>query len=94
MKKYTEEERKKHELKKLRRDQNRIVRQPRAVIRNWLRDKSDLLILASEYDPESTFITLMPYLGDSRPFVIYSECLEVHHHGFPLHGPHLFFRSL
>nr|CCA25085.1 tRNA (adenineN(1))methyltransferase noncatalytic subunit trm6 putative [Albugo laibachii Nc14] len=75
-KQYTEEERKKHELKKLRRNHNRIIRQPRAVIRNWIREKSDVLILASEYDLESTFITLMPYLGDSRPFVIYSEYLE------------------
>jgi tRNA (adenine-N(1)-)-methyltransferase non-catalytic subunit len=36
----------------------------------------DSLILASKYDPTSTLLSLLPFLGPSCPFVVYSEFLE------------------
>jgi len=36
----------------------------------------DCLILATTYDPTSTLLTLLPYLGPSCPFVVYYPYLE------------------
>ncbi|KAF1336116.1 tRNA methyltransferase, partial [Globisporangium splendens] len=74
--KFTEAERKKYEAKRLKRLETKIVRQPASVIRNWIRTKSDSLIIACHYDPETILLTLLPYLACSKPFVVYSEFLE------------------
>lgn len=74
---FTEAEQKRYEAKKARRQENKVQRQPPAVVREWIREKSDSLVIASHYDPEPVLLALLPYLGYSKPFVIYSEFLEV-----------------
>lgn len=75
--KFTEAEQKRYQAKKERRQEKKVQRQPAAVVREWMRAKSDSLVIASHYDPEPVVLALLPYLGLSKPFVIYSEFLEV-----------------
>ncbi|KAL7689040.1 hypothetical protein Plhal304r1_c017g0062241 [Plasmopara halstedii] len=39
--------------------------------------KSDSLVIAANYDSEKVLMAILPYRGRSKPFVIYSEFLEV-----------------
>jgi len=75
-KKFTEAEQKRYEAKKARRQVNKVQRQTQATVREWIREQSDSLVIASHYDPEPVLLALLPYLGYSKPFVIYSEFLE------------------
>lgn len=46
-------------------------------IRNWIRDKSDSLVIVSHFHPTAVLINLMPTLAPAAPFVVFSEYLEV-----------------
>lgn len=74
---FTEAEQKRYEAKKAKRAEKKVQKQPAAVVRGWVREMSDSLVIASHYDPEAVLLALLPYLGYSKPFVIYSEYLEV-----------------
>lgn len=77
IKTYTEEEQKQYVAKKQRRKENKVHRQPPAVVRDWIRQQADSLVIASHFDPEQMLLKFLPYLACSKPFVIYSEFLEV-----------------
>lgn len=74
--KFTETERKRYEAKRAKRQETKIAKQPASVVRGWIRDKSDSLVIACHYDPETVLLTFLPYLACSKSFVIYSEFLE------------------
>ncbi|RLN92634.1 hypothetical protein BBJ28_00020397 [Nothophytophthora sp. Chile5] len=74
---FTPEQQRRYDEKKARRLEKKIQRQPAATIRQWVRETSDSLVIAANYDPEQVLLALLPYLGRSKPFVIYSEFLEV-----------------
>lgn len=74
--KFTDDQRKRYEAKKAKNLANKIRREPAAVVRAWAREKSDSLVIACNYDPETMLFTLLPYLACSKPFVVYSEFLE------------------
>ncbi|RLN05825.1 hypothetical protein BBJ28_00020785 [Nothophytophthora sp. Chile5] len=73
---FTPEQQRRYDEKKARRLEKKIQRQPSATIRQWVRETSDSLVIAANYDPEQVLLALLPYLGRSKPFVIYSEFLE------------------
>lgn len=75
-KKFTPEEQKRFAQKKALREQTKLLRQNPSTIREWVREKSDSLVIAANYDPEEVLMALLPYLGRSKPFVVYSEFLE------------------
>jgi hypothetical protein len=74
---YTEEERRIYDEKKKLKAERKITKQPASVVREWLREGSDSLVLACTFDPEKVLLKFLPYLKNSKPFVIYSEYLEV-----------------
>lgn len=74
--KFTDDQRKRYEAKKAKNLANKIRREPAAVVRAWVREKSDSLVIACNYDPMTMLFTLLPYLACSKPFVVYSEFLE------------------
>ncbi|KUF86724.1 Non-canonical poly(A) RNA polymerase [Phytophthora nicotianae] len=76
-KNFTPEQQKRYAEKKARREQTKLFRQKPSTIREWAREKSDSLVIAANYDPEEVLMALLPYLGRSKPFVVYSEFLEV-----------------
>lgn len=76
-KNFTAEQQKRYADKKARREETKICRQKPSIIRQWAREKSDSLVIAADYDPEAILMALLPYLGRSKPFVVYSEFLEV-----------------
>lgn len=76
-KNFTPAQQKRYAEKKVRREETKIYRQKPSVVRQWVREKSDSLIIAANYDPEAILMALLPYLGRSKPFVVYSEFLEV-----------------
>ena len=47
-----------------------------ATIRNWIRDKSDSLIIVTHFHPTSVLLNLLPTLAPSAPFVVFSEYIE------------------
>ncbi|RLN45640.1 hypothetical protein BBJ29_009322 [Phytophthora kernoviae] len=73
---FTPEQQQRYNAKKERRLQTKIQRQSASTIREWVREKSDSLVIAANYDPEELVLALLPYLGRSKPFVVYSEFLE------------------
>ncbi|GLD96833.1 hypothetical protein PINS_up005516 [Pythium insidiosum] len=73
---YTEEEQEKYYIKKARRAAEKMQRQPATTVREWIRNQSDSLVIASHYDPEPVLLALLPYLKCSRPFVVYCEYME------------------
>ncbi|DBA03000.1 TPA: hypothetical protein N0F65_003188 [Lagenidium giganteum] len=73
---YTEEERRAYQEKKAKKRANKITRQPIRQVREWVRQKSDALVIACDFDPERVLMALLPYLHCSKPFVIYSEYME------------------
>ncbi|KAI9912620.1 hypothetical protein PsorP6_006202 [Peronosclerospora sorghi] len=75
-KNFTPEQQKRFAKKKARREETKIYRQKPAVIRQWVREMSDSLIIAANYDPEQILMALLPFLNRSKPFVVYSEFLE------------------
>ncbi|CAI5722555.1 unnamed protein product [Hyaloperonospora brassicae] len=75
-KNFTAEQQKRYADKKARREETKICRQKPSTIRQWAREKSDSLVIAADYDPEAILMALLPYLGRSKPFVVYSEFLE------------------
>ncbi|ETK71349.1 hypothetical protein F441_21883 [Phytophthora nicotianae CJ01A1] len=75
-KNFTPEQQKRYAEKKARREQTKLFRQKPSTIREWAREKSDSLVIAANYDPEEVLMALLPYLGRSKPFVVYSEFLE------------------
>ncbi|KAF1794516.1 tRNA (adenine(58)-N(1))-methyltransferase non-catalytic subunit TRM6 [Phytophthora cactorum] len=75
-KNFTPEQQKRYAEKKARREQTKLYRQKPSTIRQWAREKSDSLVIAANYDPEEVLMALLPYLGRSKPFVVYSEFLE------------------
>ncbi|CAI5727971.1 unnamed protein product [Peronospora destructor] len=75
-KNFTQEQQKRYAEKKARREETKIFRQKPSTIRQWIREKSDSLVIAANYDPEEVLMALLPYLGRSKPFVVYSEFLE------------------
>ncbi|CEG46927.1 trna (adenine-n-)-methyltransferase non-catalytic subunit [Plasmopara halstedii] len=75
-KNFTPEQQKRFAEKKALREQTKLFRQKPSTIREWVRQKSDSLVIAANYDPEKVLMALLPYLGRSKPFVIYSEFLE------------------
>lgn len=74
---FTSEQQRRYADKKARREETKIYREKPSTIRQWAREKSDSLVIAANYDPEEVLMALLPYLGRSKPFVIYSEFLEV-----------------
>ena len=76
-KNFTPEQQKRYAEKKARREETKIFRQKPSTIRKWAREKSDSLVIAANYDPKEVLMALLPYLGRSKPFVVYSEFLEV-----------------
>ncbi|KDO24610.1 hypothetical protein SPRG_10142 [Saprolegnia parasitica CBS 223.65] len=75
---YSPEEQAKYLAKKearIKARQTKTRRTP-AEVRALLRSPSDSLIIASHYDPLSMLQALLPLLGLSKPFVVYSEYLE------------------
>jgi hypothetical protein len=76
-KNFTPEQQKRYAEKKARRDESKLFRQKPSTIRQWTREKADSLVIASNYDPEEVLLALLPYLARSKPFVVYSEFLEV-----------------
>ncbi|KAJ8533434.1 hypothetical protein ON010_g13820 [Phytophthora cinnamomi] len=75
-KNFTPQQQKRYAEKKARRAETKISRQSPSTIRQWAREKSDSLVIAANYDPEEVLMALLPYLGRSKPFVVYSEFLE------------------
>ncbi|CAH0476091.1 unnamed protein product [Peronospora belbahrii] len=73
---FTPVQQKRYAEKKARREETKIFRQKPSTIRQWARDQCDSLVIASNYDPEEVLMALLPYLGRSKPFVVYSEFLE------------------
>uniref|UniRef100_H3GKX8 tRNA (adenine(58)-N(1))-methyltransferase non-catalytic subunit TRM6 n=1 Tax=Phytophthora ramorum TaxID=164328 RepID=H3GKX8_PHYRM len=73
---FTPEQQKKYAEKKARRDGTKVNRQSPSTIRQWMREKSDSLVIAANYDPEEVLLAMLPYLARSKPFVVYSEFLE------------------
>ena len=76
-KNFTPEQQKHYADKKARREETKLSHQKPSVIRQWAREKSDSLVIAANYNPEAILMALLPYLGRSKPFVVYSEFLEV-----------------
>ncbi|RMX66281.1 hypothetical protein DD238_003110 [Peronospora effusa] len=75
-KNFTPEQQKRYAEKKARREETKIFRQKPSTVRQWIREKSDSLVIAANFDPEEVLMALLPYLGRSKPFVVYSEFLE------------------
>ncbi|TDH72429.1 uncharacterized protein CCR75_003283 [Bremia lactucae] len=75
-KSFTPEQQKRYADKKALRELTKLNRQKPATIRKRVREKSDSLIIAANFDPEKILMALLPYLDYSKPFVIYSEFLE------------------
>ncbi|KAI9906606.1 hypothetical protein PsorP6_002854 [Peronosclerospora sorghi] len=75
-KNFTPEQQKHYAKKKARREETNIYRQNPAVIRQWVREMSDSLVIAAIYYPEEVLMALMSFLSRSKPFVVYSEFLE------------------
>ncbi|KAL4171284.1 hypothetical protein KRP22_009380 [Phytophthora ramorum] len=73
---FTPDQQKKYAEKKARRDGTKVNRQSPSTIRQWMREKSDSLVIAANYDPEEVLLAMLPYLARSKPFVVYSEFLE------------------
>ncbi|OQR86726.1 tRNA (adenine-N(1)-)-methyltransferase non-catalytic subunit trm6 [Achlya hypogyna] len=75
---YSPEEQAKYLAKKEARMKARAtkVRRSPAQVRDLLRQPSDSLILATQYDPLAMLTALLPLLGLAKPFVVYCEFLE------------------
>ncbi|CAM9249660.1 unnamed protein product [Choristocarpus tenellus] len=68
--------REKNFAKKLARMRRNKLRPPAHQVREWMREGSDCLIIASKYDPTTSLHAMLPFLIPSRPFVVYSEFIE------------------
>lgn len=79
VKKYSPEEELLYREKKAIRDARKRLRPTPAQVRMYLRHPSDSLVIicgSSQYPPALLLETYLPYLGLSKPFVIYCEFLE------------------